>query len=187
MRWGIITYVGRLSKQLGPVLRDLTVNGFVNGRAVPRMFRGRLLRAVGHDIHRTAVLCPDIFLGARTGLTVGQHSFVNYGCFLDLGAPVTIGENCQVGYQVMFATCSHEVGALPARAGAPTTSPIIVGDGVWIGARATILPGVKIGDGCVIAAGAVVIRDCAPNSIYAGVPALPVRDLASSLQDGAIA
>lgn len=172
--------MGKLTNQLGPVLRDLTVNTVLNGRAVPRMFRGRLLKAVGHDIHATAVLCPDIFLGATTGLSVGARSFVNYGCFFDLGAPVRIGENCQVGYQVMFATCSHEPGTPDARAGAPTAAPIVVGNGAWIGARATILPGVTVGRGCVIAAGAVVTRDCEPDGLYAGVPAVRVKDFAAS-------
>ena len=54
---------------------------------------------------------------------------------------------------------------------------IVVGDGVWIGARATILPGVQIGDGAVVAAGAVVTRDVAANSLVAGVPAKTIREL----------
>lgn len=171
--------MGKLKNQLGPVLRDLTVNAVINGRAVPRMLRGRLLKAIGHDIHTTAVLCPDIFLGSAKGLTVGERSFVNYGCFFDLGAQVKIGANCQIGYQVMFATCSHEAGPHDGRAGAPTTAPITIGDGVWIAARATILPGVTIADGCVIAAGAVVTKDCKADGLYAGIPATRVKSFDS--------
>ncbi|MFJ6003860.1 acyltransferase [Arthrobacter sp. NPDC092385] len=169
--------MGKLKAQLGPVLRDVAVNTVIGGRSVPRLLRGRLLNAVGHHIHRSAVLCPDTFLGSRTGLTVGSNSFINYGCFFDLGAHVTIGDYCQIGYQAMFVTCSHEAGPANSRAGAPITAPIVVGDGVWIGARATILPGVTVASGCVIAAGAVVVRDCEPDGLYAGVPAVRVRTL----------
>lgn len=178
--------MGKLTNQLGPVLRDLTVNGVINGRAVPRLLRGRLLKSVGHNIDKTAVLCPDIFLGATKGLSIGARSFINYGCFFDLGAPVTIGSNCQVGYQVMFATCSHEAGTQDGRAGAPTSLPITIGNGVWIGARATILPGVSVADGCVIAAGAVVTKDCEPNGLYAGIPAVWVKSLDSTQTDEAL-
>ena len=60
-----------------------------------------------------------------------------------------------------------------------TLAPIVVGDGVWIGSGATLLAGVTVGAGAVVAAGAVVTRDVAPHTVVAGIPARPVRELAS--------
>lgn len=63
------------------------------------------------------------------------------------------------------------------RAGPSTQEPITVQEGTWIGARSTILPGVTIGAGVIVAAGSVVTRDCDPHSLYAGVPARKIRSL----------
>ena len=60
-----------------------------------------------------------------------------------------------------------------------SSNKVKIGKGVWIGANVTILPGVTIGDGCIIAAGAVVNKNCEANSLYAGVPAVKVKTLAS--------
>ncbi|MCR4913326.1 MAG: acyltransferase [Lactobacillus sp.] len=57
--------------------------------------------------------------------------------------------------------------------------PVKIDDGCWIGANVTILPGVHIGKGCVIGAGAVVNKDCEPNGVYVGVPAKRIKDLQS--------
>lgn len=168
-----------LKNHFGPVVRDLLINSGINGRAVPRRIRGTLLRSTGHSIHESAVLCADTFLGSRNGLTVGEGSFINYGCFFDLGAETVIGDRTSIGYQAMFITCTHEQGDSNRRTGKPYTEPIVVGDGVWIGARATILPGVTIGTGCMVASGAVVTSDCEPNTLYAGVPAKKIRSLES--------
>jgi maltose O-acetyltransferase len=112
------------------------------------------------------------------GLTLGVRSFINYGCFFDLGAPTSIGADVQVGYETMFITCSHGPGPASRRAGSATTSPITIGDGCWIGARAIILPGVTIAPGTVVAAGSVVTSDIALPGVYAGMPARLRRPLA---------
>ena len=166
-----------LSRMMKPALRDIVLNRGAAGYGVPHPVRAKILRAFGHRIAGTAWLNPRSFYGNTTGLTVGEGSFVNYGCFFDLGAPTTIGARCAVGYEVMFVTCTHEPGDAARRAGSDFTAPIVVGDGVWIGARAVIMPGVTIHDGCVIAAGSVVTQDCEPHSLYAGVPAKLVRSL----------
>lgn len=167
--------------ELDQVLRDVVLNRFVASGALPRKFRNMLLRSVGHDIHPTALINAGVFLGAWRGLDIGERVFVNYGCFFDLGSEVTIGRDTRVGYQTMFVTCGHEIGEEFDRAGKAKNLPIVVGAGCWIGARVTVLPGVSIGDGCVIASGSVVSTDCEPNGIYAGVPAVRKRCLATGL------
>ncbi|MFZ4893078.1 acyltransferase [Plantibacter sp. Mn2098] len=79
----------------------------------------------------------------------------------------------------MIITGTHRLGAHSQRAGDTQVAPVSIGEGVWIGARAIVMPGVVIGDGCVIAAGAVVISVCLPDGMYAGVPARRIKDLAS--------
>jgi acetyltransferase-like isoleucine patch superfamily enzyme len=76
-----------------------------------------------------------------------------------------------------MTTSYHEIGASQRRQGAIEQQPIRVGAGTWIGTRAVVLPGVTIGPGCVIAAGAVVTKDCEANGLYMGLPAVRVRDL----------
>lgn len=169
--------VGRALSSVRVVVRDVVLNSFVNGRVLPRKLRPRLWSAFGHSVDPSATINPDCFLGSSTGLSVGARTFINYGCFFDLNAGTVIGEECSIGYQVFFVTAGHEIGPPNHRAGEETARPIVVGDGAWIGARVTILPGVRIGEGCVIAAGSVVTRDCEAHHVYAGVPAVRKRAL----------
>jgi maltose O-acetyltransferase len=90
---------------------------------------------------------------------------------------VTIGDEVHVGPGVLFGTSSHRRGDTNSRAGPVILAPLVVAHGCWIGARAMLLPGVKVAEGCVVAAGAVVTKDCLPHGLYAGVPARRIRDL----------
>lgn len=108
-------------------------------------------------------------------VSIEEGTYINRECFFDSAAPITIGRNCSFGMQVALVTSSHEVGNSHRRAGPLRVAAIDVGDGTWLGARVLVMPGVSIGSGCVIAAGAVVTSDCEPNSMYAGVPARLVR------------
>ncbi|QYR20593.1 acyltransferase [Paenibacillus sp. sptzw28] len=78
---------------------------------------------------------------------------------------------------VLFCTSSHDPGTKHKRAGKNNGKPIIIGDGSWIGARSIILQGVTVGEGCIIAAGSLVNKDCEPNGLYAGIPAKRIKDL----------
>lgn len=117
---------------------------------------------------------------------IGDWSFVNYGAtFLDANY-ITLGKFVAVGPNVQFITDTHPVkpeerflppeegDALPFRV-MNTAHPIVVEDYAWIGAGAIVLPGVTIGKGAVVAAGAVVTRDVAPRTIVAGNPARFLR------------
>ena len=108
---------------------------------------------------------------------MGGGSFSNANCFFDLSEDVIIGKNCSIGMRVTFITSSHKIGDSSKRGGQSYAKKIVVGDGGWIGANVSILPGVTIGDGVVIGTGAVVIGDCEPNCVYAGVPAKIVKRL----------
>lgn len=157
--------------------RDLWLNRIVSSTLVPVPLRWRLLRASGANVSRCTI-SPGVWIG-NTKLTIGEASFVNTKTMIASHAPVTIGERVYLAMGVTIVTSSHEVGPSRKRAGAVTTAPVTIGDGAWIGANATILPGVTIGAGTIVAAGAVVTADCEPDSVYAGVPAIRKRGLST--------
>jgi len=95
-------------------------------------------------------------------------------------AKIMVGDRCDIGPGVCFITGTHEIGTSERRAGVGTSKPIKVGNGCWVGARALILGGAEIADGCVVAAGAVVLpAQYPPNVLLAGVPATVRRDLSN--------
>ncbi len=157
------------------VVRDVTLNGLIASPLVPTRARWLVLRAVGMPVERCSV-ASRVWFGSRR-VRIGRGTYVGNHCLFDTWAPVTIGERCAIAMQVSFVTSSHELGGPDRRAGAMTARPVTGGDGAWIGARATVLPGVTIGAGAVVAAGAVVTADCTPHTLYAGVPARAVRPL----------
>ena len=110
-------------------------------------------------------------------LTIGQGCWFNVACFFDLGAPINIGDHVAIGHQVMILTTSHEIGPQGQRASALEVHPVTINSGAWLGARCTILPGVTIGAGAIVAAGAMVSRDVPPNTMVAGIPARVVKSL----------
>ena len=110
-------------------------------------------------------------------VTFGERCWVNFGVTFDASAPITVSDQVTIAYHVNIVTATHELGDSTSRAGTPRAEPVQSQSGCWIGTGATILPGVTVGQGCMIAAGAVVVEDCAPNGLYAGAPARRVREL----------
>jgi acetyltransferase-like isoleucine patch superfamily enzyme len=107
----------------------------------------------------------------RTGFRIGAYSRINRDCCLDVRGRLDIGENVSISPEVTVLTASHAVNAPDFHV---ELRPVVIEDHVWIGIRATILPGVTLGRGSVVAAGSVVTRDVPALSIVAGVPAREV-------------
>ena len=112
-------------------------------------------------------------------LHIGAHTFINTPCFIDLNAPVHIGEHVGIGHHVVIITSNHEIGPPQHRMGAIKAAPVTIGAGAWIAAGAMILPGVTIGPGALVMAGAVVTKDVPANAKVAGVRAQVVGTLAA--------
>jgi maltose O-acetyltransferase len=157
------------------VWREFFINSLAASSLVVNPARAALMRLYGIQTQTTSIR-PGCYFGSRD-IIIGPGTRVNYRCFFDGAAPIRIGQNCGIGMEVMFCTSSHKIGSAFERAGPASPGPITVGDGCWIGARAVIMPGVTVGSGCVIATGAVVNKDCAPNGLYAGVPARRIKEL----------
>jgi len=101
-------------------------------------------------------------------IEIGQDTIIGDGCFLDGRAPLKIGSHVAIASQVLIYNSEHDIHSSDFQ---PIEEPVEIGDYCFIGARAIILPGVKIGLGAVIASGAVVTKDVSSKTIVAGVPA----------------
>ena len=101
----------------------------------------------------------------------GKNVFVNINNYFMDGTDITIGDNVFIGPSCGFYTANHPLDYKRRNQGLEKALPITVGNNCWFGANVSVMPGVTIGNGCVIAAGAVVTKDIPDNSLAAGVPA----------------
>jgi maltose O-acetyltransferase len=140
-----------------------------------------ILRSTGFTIGaKTAFAGTPMFTGGRDlyrNLKIGERCWFNVDCFFDLGESITIGNGVSMGHQVLILTSSHEVGSGQNRAATWYAKPVSIGNGAWLGARCTIMPGVVIGEGAVVAAGALVKSNVPPHAVVAGVPATILKTL----------
>lgn len=141
--------------------------------------RNILLKLSGIDIPKSSSFCGRSWVYGRGRLHIGVETWLSPGVIVHthVNADIHIGDRCDIGPGVEFIPGSHAIGNSSRRAGEGTAKPITVGNGTWIGAKSIILGGVEIGEGCIVAAGAVVTQDVPPNNLVAGVPARVKRQL----------
>ncbi|RHA39825.1 sugar O-acetyltransferase [Cellulomonas rhizosphaerae] len=133
-----------------------------------------LEQILGRPLPARTTIYPPFFTDHGLHLELGERVFINQNCtFLDY-AGIRLGERVMVGPQARFITSGHPVDPAERKLYL-TGAPIDVAENVWIGAGATILPGVSIGRDAVIAAGAVVADDVAPGTLVAGPKASEIR------------
>jgi acetyltransferase-like isoleucine patch superfamily enzyme len=138
--------------------------------------RAAFSELIGKPVGERFMVIPPFSTDCGLNTSVGRNVFINQGChFMDMGG-LTIGDDVMIGPKVTIVTAGHPVAPADRFKGV-VMKPIAIGNNVWIGAAATILPGVTIGDGAVVAAGAVVSRDVPANTMAAGVPARVVKTL----------
>lgn len=128
-------------------------------------------------IPQSTTICPPFHCDHGTEITLGEHVFINYNCtMLDSGG-IHIGDHTLIGPNCQFYTPNHPTDHIERREPKETAFPIRIGKDCWIGGGAIVLPGVTIGDRCIIAAGSVVTKDVPDDSLVAGVPATIKRKL----------
>jgi maltose O-acetyltransferase len=132
-----------------------------------------LLGSIGDDV----TIRPPFFCDLGYQLTIGARVFANFGLVaLDVAA-ITIGDDVQIGPNVQLLTPTHPVDADARRAKWEAAEPITIGDNVWLGGGAIVLPGVTIGADTVVGAGSVVTRDLPAGVVAVGNPARVIRTL----------
>ncbi len=137
--------------------------------------RALFSQLIGQELDDGFALFPPVYTDFGKNITLGKRVFINAGCcFQDQGG-IFIGDDCLIGHQIVFATLNHDLA--PARRKNMFPAPIHIGKNVWIGAHATILAGVTVGDNAVVAAGAVVSKDVPANTVVAGVPAKVIKTI----------
>ena len=154
--------------------RALAFTAEINGTYHrPEELRRLFFELIGKEYDETFGLFPPFSTDYGLNITLGKRVFINSGCcFQDQGG-IEIGDDCLIGQQVVIATLNHDLD--PERRGNMFPAPVKIGNKVWIGAHATILPGVTIGNGAVVGAGAVVTKDVPENAVVAGVPAKIIK------------
>ena len=124
-----------------------------------------------------AFVNPPFYCDYGFNIEIGKNFFANYNCTIIDVAKVTIGDNCLFAPNVSIYTAGHPVHPDTRNSRYEYGKPVTIGDNVWIGGNAVVLPGVTIGSNCVIGAGSVVTRDVPPWSIAAGNPCRVIREI----------
>lgn len=138
-----------------------------------RQLLEQLLGSVGQDTE----IRPPLYVDYGSRITFGDRCFANFGLVALDVAPITIGDDVQLGPNVQLLTPTHPLEPGPRRDKWEAAQPIRIGDNVWIGGGAIVLPGVTIGDNTVVGAGAVVTKDLPADVVAVGNPARAVKRL----------
>ena len=112
-------------------------------------------------------------------ISVGRNFFANFNLVILDGAKVTFGDNVFIAPNCGFYTAGHPLDPIERNKGLEYARPITVGDNVWFGAQVCVLPGVTIGDNCVIGAGSIVTRDIPSGSVAVGNPCRVIKKIRS--------
>jgi acetyltransferase-like isoleucine patch superfamily enzyme len=131
---------------------------------------------LGESVSLCGTVVPIELVTYATGrIEIGNHTFINYGSSIAARVSVKIGSHCHLGhYTFVMDNDQHD---LMRHWELPKSEPVIIEDYVWIGSKAVILPGVRIGSHAVVGAGSIVTKDVPPRSLVAGNPARVLRHL----------
>ena len=135
-------------------------------------------RLTGKPVDESFRLFPPFYTDFGKNISIGTDVFINSGCHFQDQGGITIGDHSLIGHKVVLATINHDLN--PNNNRINHYAPIHIGQHVWIGSNATVLPGVTIGDWAVIAAGAVVAKDVPAYTVVGGVPAKVLKTVESA-------
>jgi acetyltransferase-like isoleucine patch superfamily enzyme len=157
------------------VNRTIKLSSELNTSTDIDQIRKRLTELTGNEVPESTTVFAPFYTNFGRFIKIGERVFINHACsFLDMGG-ITIEDDVLIGPKVNLITENHPLD--PADRRALISKPILIKRNAWIGAAATILPGVTIGENSVIAAGAVVSNDVPANTIVGGVPAKHLKNI----------
>ena len=151
----------------GGSVQWLITNRFFSNFPSHRIRRHWLI-ALGARIGKSVAIYGGCEFRNLRQLVIGEGSSIGHRCVLDARKGLTIGRCVTLGTEVMIWTLQHDYNDVHFKA---VGEPVSIGSWAWLGSRAILLPGVSIGEGAVVAAGAVVTKDVSPYDVVAGVPA----------------
>lgn len=166
--------VAALRPNAGQALRWLRRGHLTTSVFLPLVVRRTLLRLGGVRLGPVVWGLEHAWFESEH-VSIGAGSGVNRGCWFEGHGPIVIGRDCFLGPEVMILTSIHEIDGDGVVAREASYRTVRIHDRVWLGARAVVMPGVTIGEGAIIASGAVVAKDCEPGGVYGGVPARRIR------------
>ena len=155
-------------------IRDrLKLSPALNTSTDVEQIRRLLSEIIGSEIDKSTTVFVPFHTNFGRHIQIGKNVFINHACtFLDLGG-ITIEDEVQIGPKVNIITENHPVD--PSQRKMLNLKSVLVKRNVWIGAAATLLPGVTVGENAIVAAGAVVNKDVAANTIVGGIPARMIK------------
>jgi acetyltransferase-like isoleucine patch superfamily enzyme len=157
------------------VSQTIARSASLNSSTDINQIRQHLSEIIGTEIAESSTVFAPFYTNFGRFIELGKDVFINHACsFLDMGG-ITIEDYVLLGPKVNLITENHPVD--PANRRALICKPVIIRRNAWIGAAATILPGVTIGENSIVAAGAVVSKDVPANTIVAGVPAKIIKPI----------
>jgi virginiamycin A acetyltransferase len=179
-----------MALQARPLLKFSRLRARLRAARIRRWRRFRshrwkaILRRAGVEIGEDAFIAWGVAIPG--GCSVGRGTSIHKKCVLRGSAPIAIGNYCAIAEGTHIASSNHDVNRPNLHKGWQRTfgdgrpldesrGPLRIGHAVWVGAHAQILPGVSVGNGAVVAGGAVVTKDVEPFTIVAGNPANPIR------------
>lgn len=155
------------------VNRTLALTPVLNAGTTVDEIRIKLSEIIGNELDNSTTVFAPFYTNFGRFIKIGKHVFINHACsFLDMGG-ITLEDHVLIGPMVNLVTENHPLA--PANRRGMLCKPIIIKQNAWIGAGATILPGVTIGENAVVAAGAVVARDVPENTVVGGIPAKIIK------------
>jgi acetyltransferase-like isoleucine patch superfamily enzyme len=164
-----------ISKMWDFVNRALKLSPALNTAGDTEKIRLLLSEIIGSEIDSSTTIFVPFHTNFGRHIRIGKNVFINHACtFLDLGG-ITIEDDVQIGPKVNIITENHPVD--PSQRKMLNLQSVLVKRNAWIGASATILPGVTIGENAIVAAGSVVNKNVAANTITGGVPARIIKTI----------
>lgn len=157
-------YVLKLLELLGPT-------------TIASLVRAVLLRLYGFKIGKNVKIMTGFNVAKKNlPVEIGEGTFINKNVYFDINAPLKIGKHCQIGFNTIFSNSMHVLASdFIGKRPSIDAKPITIEDYVWVACNVTILGGVTIHKGAVVAAGSLVNKDIPPNAVVAGVPAKIIK------------
>jgi acetyltransferase-like isoleucine patch superfamily enzyme len=156
----------RSASEVGPGVRVIK-RPRIKNRGTMKLGRGSIVRSV--------VVPVELVVAYGAILTIGERCSINYGATIGACQSITLGNRVRVGPYALIIDCQYH--DLYDRDQCPVPKPVVIEDDVWIAAKASVMPGVRIGRGSIVGAHALVTSDVPPFTVVGGVPAHPVAKL----------